>query len=334
MNMKKINKSFYTLTGFFCILSALAVVIFHKYLPFLLYHSVYYCESLVTKVSINPHSFLSWITVAFLSFILLLIITRCLLLLIQIKRLNNHLIEHTQISSTMASLLKKLNLKDTVHVVEEQRCFAFCFGIFNPKIYISTALISSMEDKELQAILIHEKYHIENKDTLKMFLVFIFQHIFPFVPLISDLIYNYRIEREIKADQAAIESLKGKAQIISVLRKLLLVETNPVSYVVAIADMDTLEPRIKALTQKDYSFRKYKFINIIISFLSLTFIVGISLSPIEAVEIHADNVDSTVLCANQQQCLRVCEENRIQKNSMPTQNSSSVSPQLLKSSSP
>ena len=331
--MKKINKSFYTLTGFFCILSALAVVIFHKYLPFLLYHSVYYCEKLITKVSINPHSFLSWIAVAFLSFIFLLILTKCVLLLIQMKRLNNHLVQHTQISSSLSSLLKKLNLIDIVHIVKDQRCFAFCFGIFNPRIYVSTALISSMEDKELQAILIHEKYHIENKDTLKMFLVYIFQHIFPFVPLISDLIYNYRIEREIKADQSAIESLNGDAEIISVLRKLLLVETNPVSYVAAIADFDTIEPRIKALTLKDYSFRTYKFINIIVSFLSLTFIVGVTLSPIEAVEIHSDK-NKLLFCGDQNQCSRVCEENNSQKNSIPTQKSSSIAPQLFRSSSP
>ena len=90
-----------------------------------------------------------------------------------------------------------------------------------PKIYISTGLLSHLTKKELEAVLRHEQYHLENHDTFTMIVASVAHSLFPFFPLVSDLINKYRIDREIRADKFAVSKIGDQYPLVSVLKNFL-----------------------------------------------------------------------------------------------------------------
>ena len=67
---------------------------------------------------------------------------------------------------------------------------AFCLGFFRPKIYLSTGLTKLMNGPELEAIILHEKYHLLKRDNIFLTAVnFIKQLFLPF-PILADLLDN------------------------------------------------------------------------------------------------------------------------------------------------
>ena len=101
------------------------------------------------------------------------------------------------------------------------------------------------------------------------------------------------------ADKFAILELGNSNDLINVLKKLLKYESQiNFARVPAIADIDTLEPRINKLVNNEHFIKKFKFKNIIISFLSITFLTALALIPVNTSEIHTKDSDSVVLCVD------------------------------------
>ena len=94
--------------------------------------------------------------------------------------------------------------------IQSEKPFAFCFGIRSPKIYVSSALISLFTKDEFETILCHEKHHLESRDALTLLVAHMVESLFPFFPLLSDLIMAYRTEREMLADRAATQGVLTK----------------------------------------------------------------------------------------------------------------------------
>ncbi|MCL4387409.1 M56 family metallopeptidase, partial [Patescibacteria group bacterium] len=98
----------------------------------------------------------------FLSFIVQVVKTRIFL-----KRL---LINKISISSDLAKALNNLNLTNEVILVKNRNLFSFCCGICSPFIVVSTGLVKSLTDKELEAVLLHEESHLISRDPIKVLL--------------------------------------------------------------------------------------------------------------------------------------------------------------------
>lgn len=306
------NKNLITFFSLALFLSAIVISATQKFFP-LLHHTVYYCQTFIRSLSLQvpyqvslifPIIFVTLFTVAFLKF---------LLVFIQAYLLRKKLVSQSIASYKLHKLLKKLDLNEKTHIVKSDKPFAYCFAIKNPKIYLSTAMISLMNKKELEAILLHEKYHLDNKDTLTMLIASVCQSLFLFFPLLSDLLNNYRIEREIKADQNAINKLGSSQPIISVLKKLLIQPSQIRSFAPAIADGNTLEPRIKALMKKRFKFRKFGIINIFLSLVSVSILLFIILTPVHAIEIHESGQNLMMICPPGKECIKSCEQQIMSK---------------------
>lgn len=187
-------------------------------------------------------------------------------------------------SKEQLSLLKKLQLGNNLVIIEDSHPVAFCFGLLKPSIYLSDSLLRILSLKEFETILRHEKYHLEHKDTHIMLGIYIIRHFFPFFPLLTDLIRNYRIEREIRADQAAMKATGERDSLISVLKKLLQYDSAIYAFAPALADEETLDARIQALVHNNYNFHSFNPINIAISLISLGILGGIFFVPVLASE--------------------------------------------------
>lgn len=195
-------------------------------------------------------------------------------------------------------LLEKLQLREVTYLIESEKQFAFCLGIRHPKIYISTSLVNLLTFQEVEAVLRHERYHLNNRDTLTMLIASVGESLLPFFPLFSDFLHNYRIEREINADAEAIQGLGDEKPLISVLKKLLATTSIAVVTASAVADYDTLEQRINALIKKDFHFRKFKTKHIFISLVSVLVMIILTLAPVQAVEVHHRGEDVMMICPN------------------------------------
>lgn len=311
MIMTNINKNVFIFSSSILIPAIFFVVVFQRISP-LLSHTVYYCQSYINSISIPIPYIVSILPFLFLSLLFMMAFWNVFTIFRRAQVLKRTLLKDSTSKKTFSRLLKIMDLQTNTLLIKSNKPFAFCLGILRPKIYISTKMVSLMSLSELEVILRHEKYHIDNKDTFVMLLASVGKSLFPFLPFISDLLRNYRVEREIKADREAIKNLKNSAPLISVLRKLIAYPSLATVYVSAIADKETLEPRIKAIGKKDYKFRKYTMKNLLVSCLSLLIFALIMISPVYAVDLHNANDDIMMICLNEKSCVSSCTQQVIQ----------------------
>ncbi len=229
-------------------------------------------------------------------------------LFIEVHLLKRQLIQYSSKKFQLNRLLQQYNLQNKVYLIENNRTFAFCFGILNPKIYISTNLLSLMNEKEIEAVLLHEKYHLKHRDSLTMLIATVLQHLFPFFPLFSDLIRNYKIEREIAADQQAIQTLGTAQPVTAVLKKLLCIPTLTLPTVSALAEYETLRPRIKAIVGEQYSYIRFSKAKMLISFSAVVVIISMLVVPVHAMEIHNHKQDVMMVCLQSGGCVTACTD--------------------------
>ena len=309
--MIKPSKYLLAFASFFVLLGTALFGASQKFLPILLRHTVYYCQSALSSFSMRIPGGIG----TFLTGLLLLLvgyaIAKLLISYVKVVSFREKLQTQTKSNEVFDQLLSTLGLRGKAFLVKNTKSFAFCYGIRHPKIYISTGLFKIMSVSELEAILRHEQYHLEHKDPFIMLLAEIAKSLFPFFPLLSDLIHNYRIEREIAADHQATHGLGSSKSLVSVLKKLLLCD--PVeqhAFAPALADHETLEMRIKVLVNKDYRFMKFSVLNIFISTLSVGTFMMLVIAPVQAVEMHSQGNAVMMVCLQNEACAAWCKENK------------------------
>ncbi len=283
----KLSNQLLIFTGLFMGVNAILFIVLHKYFIILFHHTVTFCQEMAkTVMSGLPNNFGIFI-ILILSFIVLASIFKFLIVIINMSLLRKKLNKNI------------LNVNSNYITINSQKPFAFCFGIIKPKIYVSKKLVQILSKSEFRSVLLHEKYHLQKHDTLTLLIATVVESLTPHVPLFKDIIKNYKIERELMADKSAILELGSSNPLISALKKLLKYESQ-IDFVgvPAIADIDTLEPRIKRLVNNEHFIKKFKFKNIIISLLSIIFLVILALVPVNTLEIHAMNSDSIILCVD------------------------------------
>ncbi len=91
-----------------------------------------------------------------------------------------------------------------VKLIKTNKPQAFVFGWFRPKIYLSCHLVSSLSPKELEAVLLHELYHLKHKHHLLLGLLGLVRTFRFVLPVINDLERWLKLQFEIKADRFAI----------------------------------------------------------------------------------------------------------------------------------
>lgn len=305
--MIRINKNLFIFAGLIFLLGIFPLLSLQKLSP-LISHTVYYCQSFINSLSLPIPYYLGAIPFMFVSIVLFIAVLRLSTIYIKVHFLRKSLIGNVKSNTSFNMLLEKLQLADKTYFIENEKRFAFCLGVRSAKIYVSTGLLTCLTIEELEVVLRHERYHLNNRDTLTMLIASIGESLLPFFPIFSDILANFRIEREIKADAEAIQGLGNKEPVISVLKKLLSVSSMTFATASAIADRDTLEPRILALVKKDFHFRRFKMRRILVSVASVLLMSVIMLTPVQAVEVHHKGEDVVMICPSNNECLNSCKQ--------------------------
>ena len=76
--------------------------------------------------------------------------------------------------------------------------------------------------------------------------------------------------------------------------------------VAAIADHDTLEPRIYSLVNKPYIRRQFRILNLLITLFSSVVLATILVIPVHAKEFHHEEHDVVMVCSVGEECMQSC----------------------------
>ncbi|WP_214629667.1 M56 family metallopeptidase [Paenibacillus agaridevorans] len=106
-------------------------------------------------------------------------------------------------------------------VVKESAFVAMSYGMWMPKIVISTGVLSRFDKEEVEAILLHELYHCKAFHPLQMSLLMLVSKGLAFVPLIKDMVHYYSIWTELRADRYAVKRMNSELPIGRVLLSLI-----------------------------------------------------------------------------------------------------------------
>jgi Zn-dependent protease with chaperone function len=128
--------------------------------------------------------------------------------------------------SDLQQLAKKLTLPPIVFFTAKQP-LAFSFGLIKPKIAISDSLYKISSNQELQAILLHEKYHVDKKHTFKALIAKAIANGFFFLPVAKVLWEGFIKANELSADARVISELGSSLALTSALLTVLRSKTEP-----------------------------------------------------------------------------------------------------------
>lgn len=332
--MKRINASFYIL-----VLSALSVsliisVLLYKASPLFTSKTLFLCQKFISNIMFEvPHSLPGTLLIAvgvvlgtgLLSFLVQLIKTRIFL-----KKL---FINRASISSDLAKILNSLNLSNKVILVKDRNLFSFCCGILSPFIVVSTGLVKSLTNKELEAVLLHEQSHLMSRDPIKVLLGKTFSSMFFFLPLFADLRKNIEAVNELLADQWTISHQANSAFLRSALKKILAAPQLNVATVSNVsgpdyceaASLSYFEIRIHRLINPGTKHRfRLSLVSLATTFLFILVSWFLLQTPVSA--FHTDSIDNSVyhegtyfLCSADQSCSEQCHTDTKQPtNYIPT----------------
>jgi Zn-dependent protease with chaperone function len=148
---------------------------------------------------------------------------------------------------SVASAALGLELDGKIDVVADARPFSFCYWFLRPRICLSTALVARLDTDELRAVLLHERYHLRQRDPLRLVVARYFAAGLYVVPVVDELVGFYTLQKEIAADQAAVRA-NGVGALASALDKL-LPDADDVSLglLVPVSSLSVTEARIDQL---------------------------------------------------------------------------------------
>ena len=183
--------------------------------------------------------------------------------------------------SELEPLTWRLGLKDKVRLLDSEVPLCFCAGFISPRVYLSRGMVEKLTPEELDALLLHEKHHMENYDPLKMLLGRLVVSALFFIPSLRDIFEHYLIDKEIAADRSAIQSQGYFRGIAGAIEKLLQERSTIPAEGLVVGGAEALSYRIDHLMGHAPRHGLYiPIAHLATSFLITTLIIATILAPL------------------------------------------------------
>lgn len=98
---------------------------------------------------------------------------------------------------------------------------AFAMGMLHPKVYVSTGLMSMLDEEEIDAVVHHELHHKYSYDPLKAFAFSMLTKVIWYIPVLKHMRQSYSVFREVIADDYAIQQTGTELGVGQALLKLI-----------------------------------------------------------------------------------------------------------------
>ncbi|MGH2759092.1 MAG: M56 family metallopeptidase [Actinomycetota bacterium] len=146
----------------------------------------------------------------------------------------------------VAEASRRLGLVGRVVVVDAAEPFSFAYGLTRPSVVVSSGLADAPV-AELDAVLSHERYHVQNLDPLKVLLTRTLSATLFYFPVLRRFHHRYMTGRELAADRRAIEA-HGRTPLAGALYRVVAGPHWPeLRAAAAMGDPDLLEARVAQL---------------------------------------------------------------------------------------
>jgi Zn-dependent protease with chaperone function len=112
------------------------------------------------------------------------------------------------------TLASELGFADRLTYVSDPDPYAFCYGFLSPRICISSGMATSLSTDELRAVVLHEGFHLHQRDPLKVLASRIVSGALYLLPLAAELRDRYLVDKELEADahvmdESSVQALAG-----------------------------------------------------------------------------------------------------------------------------
>lgn len=212
------------------------------------------------------------------------------------------------IPKTVSKLAAKHGLSGKIKIISDDKPLAFCLGFFRQSIYLSNSLVKIMSAGELEAIILHEKYHMLKKDNLFLVALGLFRQFFSPFPVLTGFFDNMDMAREIRADRFAINETGERVFIVSAFKKLIRFKDYYAylpNYSSTFTESRHFETRIHALFDNKSISISIRLRDLLVSLFSLTAIIGIVFLPWQKAQ--ADNRGHVpAVCLKNSDCSKHC----------------------------
>lgn len=141
-----------------------------------------------------------------------------------------------------------IGLDGRIDVVDDERPFSFCYWFLRPRICLSTALVRRLDHDELRAVLLHERYHLRQRDPLRLVVARSCAAGLYVVPVVEELVGFYTLQKEIAADEEAVRAAGGVRALARALYKLLpAADDVSLGLLLPVSSLSVTEARIERL---------------------------------------------------------------------------------------
>lgn len=152
--------------------------------------------------------------------------------------------------SNLQTVSQQVGLDGKLDLVVMSFPFVCCYGLFRPRICVTTGLLALLTPRELAAVLQHERAHLQRRDPLRAWLWTVCDGVCWWSPRVSEIV---RMRHELAADQEVIQAGQHHALVRAILKLIDHVQHRPsVSNTdLAISRLSITEARIDQLLQPE-----------------------------------------------------------------------------------
>ncbi len=168
--------------------------------------------------------------------------------IVRLQRLSS-VLRATEIPSLPPSLIRaasRAGLRERVRLFESDDFSAFCFGLLSPHAWVSTATLAALDSAELEAVLRHEAWHVQQRDPLNVLFANAGSAAVGFFPLVRRMAQAYLLDRELQADAAVVQQMEDSYPLASALHRAASVAQHPLP--AAVGAFNSIDARIDQLT--------------------------------------------------------------------------------------
>lgn len=242
------NASFLLLLGLATAVTAIVVLLSVKTYPFLFTDTLHFCQRILSHVRFPPSGTVPGALLFGIGTVLIFGITSIVIQMHNTSAFLSGMLKHAVIPNKKVLRTAALHdLEGKVIAIRDRDSFSFCFGLFRPKIGLSTGLIRRLTMKELEAVLLHERAHLMRRDPLKVLIGKTIASAFLFLPIFGEIFRNMEATSELIADRATVEAQQTTKFLRHAMRKIIAINPALPAMTPGIGNPDYFEIRISQL---------------------------------------------------------------------------------------
>ncbi len=185
----------------------------------------------------------------------------------------HHLNIVNEIPDELQKVICKHNLDGKIiSIIGGNKLTAYTIGLLHPKIIVSRSLIQKLSKEQLEAVILHELYHLRNHHVMWLLFSRLISSLFFFIPLIEYLARELRTEFELAADAFVVRNQKTRDHLCSSLALNLQYSGGVIPHFAT----SPIEKRVEVLVGNGISFERIGIRPLTLSILSLALMLGMA----------------------------------------------------------